>query len=114
MELKSIKDNIIFNDESLVKRSIWATKDVLCFTINIKKGQTVPPHKHENTTLILFVMQGKGEICINNEKQQVSPMDSLLVKGEDDFSVPLVSEDLSLLVTISPNPTDEIYSKNIG
>lgn len=114
MDLKNIQDSMIFSDKSLTKRILYATPEVLCFVLNLKAGQTLPVHKHENSGLVYYVLTGIGEIRINDEVSEISFGSVGFAKGQDDFSIPLVKDDLSLLVTISPNPSNDMYSKSIG
>ena len=113
MKIGNIHDSIVFRDESLTKRILFADKNVLTFVLNLKPGQSVPMHRHETSTLVLTVLGGAGEIAVNREKSAVREGDFLTVGGEDDFGVPTVTNDLSLLVSLSPNPTDERYGKEV-
>lgn len=114
MEIKNVNDSIVFNDKTFTKRVLYATKDVLCFVLNMKRGHVLPVHKHENTSLALIVLSGSGQIQINNEMEKLTKGSVVYAKGEDDFSIPSVSEDMTLYVTISPNPSNQLYSKELG
>jgi mannose-6-phosphate isomerase-like protein (cupin superfamily) len=109
-----LNESIVFSDKTLTKRIVFATREILCFVLNLKTGQTLPVHKHENSGLVYQVLSGSCEIKVNDEAAKVSAGEVGYVKGEDDFSIPAVNADLSLLVTISPNPSNEIYSKSFG
>lgn len=114
MEVKNIKDSIVFNDSTFTKRTLFAVEDILCFVLNMKPGQSLPMHKHENSTLVLHVLSGKGEAKVNQETAVLETGAVLYAKGEDDFSIPTVTEEMSIFVTLSPNPSNAIYSKGIG
>jgi mannose-6-phosphate isomerase-like protein (cupin superfamily) len=114
MEIKDIKESIVFSEKTLTKRILFATKDILSFVLNLKPGQVLPVHKHENSSLVLHVLSGSAQIKINEESGTLSPGAVIYAKGEDDFSIPVVNEDLSLFVVISPNPSNELYAKGIG
>jgi quercetin dioxygenase-like cupin family protein len=114
MEKKKIQDNIIFSDKSLTKRIIYDKKDVLVFVLNFKKGQELPIHKHETSTVVYKVLSGSGEVKINDDVEKIEEGDIGIVRGEDDFSIPKVNEEMSLYVTISPRPKNDIYAKNVG
>ncbi|ACL77213.1 conserved hypothetical protein [Ruminiclostridium cellulolyticum H10] len=113
MELKNIQDSMVFNEKNLTKRILFANPKVLAFVLNLKPGQTLPVHKHENSELIYYVLTGSGQIRVNDEVHEISFGSIGSASGQDDFSIPLVKEDLSLYVTISPNPSNEMYSKGI-
>jgi quercetin dioxygenase-like cupin family protein len=114
MEAKDIRDSIIFNDSTFTKRTLYATDDVLSFVLNMRPGQVLPIHKHENSTLILHVLSGSGEVRINDEIGKLEAGIVLHAKGEDDFSIPAVMTDMSIFVTLSPNPSNALYSKSLG
>ncbi len=114
MELKNIKDSIVFNEETLTKRVLFADRQILSFVLNLKAGQTLPAHKHENSTLVLVVLSGSGKIRINDETGNLAANTFVMAKGEDEFEIPTVTEDMSLLVNIAPNPSNALYSKEAG
>lgn len=114
MDIKDVNESIVFSDKTFTKRTLFVTKDVLCFILNMKPGQTLPVHKHENSSLIFIVLSGAGEVRVNDDIVRITQGSAAYVKGQDDFSIPTVSEDLTLFVTISPNPANELYAKNLG
>lgn len=114
MDIKNINESIVFKDNTLTKRVLYATNDILTFVLNLKPGQQLPVHRHENSSLILIVLEGTGQIKINDEVEKLAKGAVVYAKGEDDFSIPEVYENLSVIVNIAPNPTNNIYSKNVG
>lgn len=114
MDIKDIKDSIVLSEETFTKRVLFADDHVLSFVLNFKEGQTLPVHKHEKSTVVFLVLSGSGEVRINNEVKKIEKGSVVMAKGEDDFAIPKVYEDMSLFVTISPNPTNQIYSKELG
>lgn len=114
MEIKNVNDSIVFLDNTFTKRVLFSTKDVLCFVLSMKRGHVLPVHKHENTSLVMIVLGGSGEIQINDEVERLTKGSVVFAKGEDDFSIPSVTEDITIYVTISPNPSNQLYSKEIG
>lgn len=114
MEFKNAQENMVFNDNTFTKRILTADKNILSFVLNLKAGQSLPEHKHENSTVVLNVLSGSGEVRINDEDERVSMYSVVQADGNDDFSIPVVTEDMSLFVCISPNPSEHIYSKDLG
>ncbi len=114
MDITNIGQSIVFSDKTFTKRLLYSDKDILSFVLNLKPGQTLPVHRHENSSLILNVLSGSGQIRINDEVAEISIGSIVCAKGQDDFSIPAVNENMSLHVTISPNPSNEAYSKIIG
>ncbi|MDF2617168.1 MAG: cupin protein [Sedimentibacter sp.] len=97
MNYRNTEGSIIFNDNQFTKRIVFEDEDVLSFVLNFKHGQSLPTHQHENSALTLFVIQGKGE-----------------VQGKEPFGIPVVEEDLSVFVTITPKPNNTKYAQEIG
>lgn len=114
MEIKNISQSIVFHDQTFTKRTLVVNKDILSFVLNLKQGQALPVHKHENSSLVMHVLSGSGEIKINDEVERLTAGSVVSAKGEDDFSIPKVDEDMSVFVVISPNPSNELYSRPIG
>jgi quercetin dioxygenase-like cupin family protein len=111
MEIRKIGEHTQFSPEGISKKIMFNTNEVLCFILNLLPGQIIPVHRHENAVLIAVVLEGACEISVNQDKFEFVKGGALLVKGEDDFGIPNVTADLSLLVTLSPNPANPIYSK---
>lgn len=113
MEMKNLMDHMTFSEKSITKKVLFADSNLLSFVLNIKPGQHIAAHRHEHSSLVIGVLAGKGEIAVGFERAWVNAGAVLTVKGEEDFGVPTVEENLSLFVTISPNPSNEIYSREI-
>ncbi len=114
MEFKNAKEFMVYSDKTFTKRIVFADENTLAFILNLKAGQSLPAHKHENSTVVLLVLSGSGEIRINDEDERVEVNSVVQAKGEDDFSIPVVTEDMSLFVTISPNPSNKLFSQELG
>jgi quercetin dioxygenase-like cupin family protein len=113
MDIKNLTDHMTFSEESITKKVLFADNNLLSFVLNVKSGQRIAAHRHEHSSLVIGVLAGKGEVSVGFERAWVNAGAVLAVKGEEDFGVPTVEEDLSLFVTISPNPSNEIYSREI-
>lgn len=113
MEIKNLNDSIAFSQTTLTKRIVFDTPKVLCFVLNLTPGQSIPDHRHENSALTLTVLKGKGQIRVNGKLAALALGTIVYVDGQDEFSIPTVEEDLALLVTLSPNPENRLYSQEI-
>jgi len=114
MNFRNVEGSIEFKDDHFTKRIIFEEEQVLSFVLNFKPGQSLPVHKHENSAVIFIVLQGKGEVKINEEVQKLHKGSVVLANGKDEFSIPKVEEDLSIFVNISPKPSNTKFSKEIG
>ncbi len=113
LDIKNLSEFVEYSDNNFTKKVIFSTKEQLSFVLNFKQGQSLPTHKHENSTLVLTVLSGTGDIKINDNVQEMEKGTVVMAYGQDDFGIPNVTEDMSVLVTISPNPTNNAYSENI-
>jgi quercetin dioxygenase-like cupin family protein len=114
MNFRKLEDSIVFSNKTFTKRILFANDQVLSFILNLRPGQVLPVHRHEQSTLVMVTLSGSGEVLINSETEKLKKGSVVMAKGEDDFSIPSVDEDMSLLVTISPNPANAMYSKELG
>lgn len=113
MNLKNLEESMIFDNNKLTKIIVFNDKDVLGFVLNLKQGHTLPFHKHENSALTLLVLQGSCDLQVDNEVQKIQKGSVVLAKGDEEFGIPKVHEDLSIFVTLTPNPTDPKFSQEI-
>lgn len=113
MNFRNVENSIEFKDDQLTKRIIFNEDEVLSFVLNLKKGQVLPVHQHENSAVVLIVLQGKGEIQVEKELQKIQKGSVVLAKGKEDFGIPTVEEDLSLFVNISPKPHNTKFAQEI-
>jgi len=114
MDIKKLGDSMVYHEQTFTKRVLFADRNSLSFVLNLKTGQSLPKHKHERSTLVLCVLQGAGEVRVNEDAARLETGDFLSVKGEDEFEIPSVAQDMSMLVTLSPNPSNELYAKELG
>jgi quercetin dioxygenase-like cupin family protein len=77
-------------------------------------GQEVPAHKHENSDLVVYVIEGAGEVTSDGEVQKIALGDVIYFTGEELFSMKNdKNENLSCFVVITPRPKLEVYSKEV-
>lgn len=114
MKIEKIADKIVFSPETFTKRVLFSEEKVLNFVLNIMPGQEIPPHKHEDSDLILHVMMGDGELTVNGEYYNITTGDVVYCVGEDVFS--LKNNDnynLSCFIVLAPRPVPKIYADEI-
>jgi quercetin dioxygenase-like cupin family protein len=113
MKVEKLADKTVFSDKTFTKRVLFNEDKVLNFVLNLKPGQTLPPHTHESSELIVHVITGEGDVTVDKNVHKVSGGDVLFCKGEEVFSVKNTGEaDMSCFVIIAPNPS-AVYSKEI-
>ncbi len=115
MKLQNIKDKIVYSEKSVTKRLLFSEDKVLNFVLNLVPGQEVPPHTHENSDLVVYVIAGAGEVTSDGNAQEVAVGDVVYFTGEELFSMKNnKDENLSCFVVITPRPKLEAYSKEVG
>lgn len=111
MKVGKLADKMIYSDKTFTKRVLFNEDKILNFVLNLRPGQTLPPHTHENSELIVHVITGSGEVTVDNNTHEATQGDVLFCKGEEVFSLKNTGDaDMSCFVIIAPNPS-AIYSK---
>jgi len=112
MKIEKIEDKIIFNENTISKRLIFNENKILNFMLNLKPGQGVPPHTHEASDLIIYIVEGdEGELVSDGKKEKVMKGDVIHCSGSEMFSLQNSGENnMACFVVIAPNPS-QIYSK---
>lgn len=114
MDIKNLNDSISFSITGLTKRIVFSSPQVLCFVLSLMPGQSVPEHRHEQSALTITVLKGRGQARVNGKMAALSLGTILYLDGQDEFSIPIAGEDLALLVTVSPNPENKVFSQEVN
>lgn len=113
MKIEKITAKIAFSDKTFTKRVLFNENQILNFVLNMKPGQSIPPHTHENSELVIYVLTGSGEATIDGTNAELTEGDVVHLKGEEVFSLKNSgASEMSCFVVIAPNPS-AIYSKEI-
>jgi quercetin dioxygenase-like cupin family protein len=111
MKLEKLSDKIVFSEKTFTKRVLFAEDKVLTFVLNMKPGQGLPAHTHEQSDLVLHILSGEGEGTVDGIVQKLGTGDVIYLKGEEVFGFTNTGDkDISCFVVITPNPS-AIYSK---
>ncbi len=114
MDLKNLNDSIQFSATGLSKRIVFDTPKVLCFVLSLMPGQIIPEHRHEQSALTITVLKGRGQARVNGKVVMLGLDAILYLDGQDAFGISLVEENLALLVTVSPNPENKVFSQEVN
>lgn len=113
MNIEKLSEKIVFIDNNHTKRILVNEDKVLCFVLNFKPGQGVPPHNHEESDLIIHILTGDGEMVVDGRPNSVAQGDVIYCKGIEVFSITNTGDkDMSCFVILAPNPSP-VYSKEI-
>lgn len=115
MERVHISQVSVQSDQRFTKRVCFNHPQALVFVLTFSPGQTLPPHKHPGSAVVLTISAGSGELEVDKTGSPVVQGDVLLVSGDEELAIRNTgSEALVVLVTLSPNPTNPAYGKEIG
>lgn len=113
MKIEKISDKMVYLDETITKRVLFNEDKVLNFILNLKPGQEVPPHNHENSDLIVHMLVGEGEVTVEGTMSKLTEGDVLHCDGAAMFALKNTGDkNMSCFVILTPNPST-IYSKEI-
>lgn len=113
MKIEKLSEKIVYMDNNLTKRILVNEDKVLCFVLNFRPGQGVPPHNHEESDLIIHILTGDGEMVVDGKSNSVTQGDVIYCKGVEVFSITNTGDrDMSCFVILAPNPSP-VYSKEI-
>ena len=81
MHKTNIKKLIKFNRSALYKNIFYDRSNLKAQVVCLKTGQSIPPCTMSNDVLF-YVIKGKGEIIIDNKKEELKSMISIIVLKE--------------------------------
>lgn len=114
MRIEKVLEKMVYNDDTFTKRLLFSEKNLLSFVLNLKSGQEIPPHKHENSDLILYVIKGGAKLTIDNKPHAIKEGDIIHCKGDEEFYLQNnTNDDFSSIVVLGPRPEPKIYAEEI-
>jgi quercetin dioxygenase-like cupin family protein len=112
MEQLQISEIAVESAERFTKRICFNNPQVLVFTLTFRPGQTLPAHRHPRSAAVLQVFSGAGQVTIDGRESPITQGELLLVTSEEELGISNTSEAaLTVLVTLSPNPNNPVYTK---
>lgn len=115
MKRVRVPDVSVLSAERFTKRVCFDDPQVLVFVLTFSPGQVLPPHRHPGSSVVLYACEGSGEMAADGNASSFGPGDTLLVTGEEELSVRNTGETpLVLLVSLSPNPTNKAFARELG
>ncbi len=114
MKIEKVLEKMVYNNDTFTKRLLFSEKNLLSFVLNLKAGQEIPPHKHEDSDLILYVIKGGAKLTVDNKSYDIKDGDVIHCKGEEEFYLQNnKGDDFSALVALGPRPEPKIYADEI-
>lgn len=93
MKVENIEDYKIYSEAKFTKNDILNENKALAFTLNLKPGQEVPPHKHGESGLIIHILTGTGLLTADDKSKEVKVGDVIYCAGQELFSLKNISEE---------------------
>lgn len=115
MRIEKVADKMVYLDNTFTKRVLFNEEKILAFVLNLKSGQQLPPHQHEESDLVLHVIAGKGELTVDGKVNHIEVGDAIHCVGEEMFSLKNNgNENMSCFVVIAPRPSPKAYADEFG
>ena len=93
MRVENIEAYKVYSEAGFTKKDILNENKALAFTLNIKPGQEVPPHRHGESGLIIHVLVGTGLLTVDDKTKEVKAGDVIYCAGQELFSLKNISEE---------------------
>lgn len=115
MKIEKVGEKMVFSKDTFTKRVLFSEEKVLNFMLNMMPGQKIPPHHHDDSDLILHVVEGGAELTVDGKVQDITVGDVIYCVGEEEFSiVNNTNQNFSCFVVLAPRPVPKIYADEIG
>ena len=105
---------IIKPEVKISKRMVYKDDKVIAFVLNIASSESLPRHTHFQSTVLIKVIQGEGQLLVNSEKVPIQSNELIQLDGPESMSIDNTGDDhLVLYVTISPAPPEEKFAVDV-
>ncbi len=103
MDVLSLDDYAATSPEGFTKRVFLQSPGGLVFRLNFEPGQSLPPHTHGESEIAVQVLEGEGEVRVDDRVEPVRAGQLVRCAGSETFSVNNTGRSrLSLLVFLYP------------
>ena len=105
MKIVKLEDYLVFSQDRFTKKDMLNEEKALVFTLNLLPGQEIPSHQHGESGLIIHVLNGSGELIINNEVTNISAGSVIYSSGDEFFGMRNTSdENLNCFAVLTKSP----------
>jgi quercetin dioxygenase-like cupin family protein len=103
---KKISDAMRFSADKLKKNGMFETERFFCDLYCFEPGQTQPPHAHEGSDKVYYVVKGSGRFQIGGQERDLGEGEIALAEsGQKHGVVNTGNERLVVLVYMAPKPS---------
>ena len=104
MQRFDLKSMTTFNPEKMAKVDVAASDHLICGLNCFEPGQVQKVHAHPGADKLYYVVQGRGEFEVGDEKQELGAGELLYVPEDVPHGVSNTgSERLAVMIVITPN-----------
>ena len=96
MHKTDIKKLINYNTQGPYKNIFYEQSNIKAQVVCLKSRQIIPPCKMSNDVLF-YIIEGKGEIIVDNKKEKIKPMISIIVPKNAKSRSILAKTDMVIL-----------------
>lgn len=103
MKIVSLADAPGYNADRIVAQPFFDGSQCNVRIIRLSPGQTLLPHKHNSSDLMLFAVEGEGQLETDDAKTRFVAGSLAFYRGDEELRVTDVSETgLTLLAFLAP------------
>ena len=104
MDVFKLKDMIAYNPEKMAKVDVAASDHLICGLNCFEPGQVQKVHAHPGADKLYYVVTGRGEFEVGEEKRELSAGELLYVPEDVPHGVVNTgTERLAVMIVITPN-----------
>lgn len=77
---------------------VFDGRDPRTVLLRLDEGESVPPHQHPGTDIVLYAIEGDLSVALGDETYSVTAGDAVSFSGDQDISPEAVTAATALLV----------------
>lgn len=106
MDIVRLAEKMEVSAERFTKRIAFDTPEVLALVLTFAPGQSLPPHKHPGSAVLVHALTGTLTVSLGEESRTLTAGEVLLAQGENVLGILNAgAEPAAVFVTLSPNPS---------
>ena len=104
MNLKNIFDAKRFQDDKMVKSSLFSTPHLYYDLYCLEPGQAQKIHSHETSDKVYLLLEGRATVSIGDEEQELQPNQAALAAAGQPHGVRNASLERAVLLVVTTPP----------
>lgn len=94
----------IVNIESLENTphsDVFEAKEPRTIRLKLEKGEKIPPHTHKDKNIVIYIIEGKIELSLNDKNHQLKKGEAIRFDGEKKVSPKAIKDSVALIILAS-------------